>query len=172
MTSRLGCVDCPRCHAPSRVLESRSADAGAAIRRRRECSSCGDRFTTYERYDVMLFVRKRNGRRQPFDRGKLRGALAGAAHKRPVSEAEIDAIADSVQAALVEAGGELPSAAVGELCLTGLGAADRGAFLQFAGTLPPEDLSRLGVDPEFAGSLPAGSVRAEGNSPEFTPRTG
>ena len=163
-------VDCPLCESTSRVLESRGSEAGAAIRRRRECSSCGHRFTTYERYEQSLFVRKRNGRRQPFDREKLRGALARAAHKRPVAESEIDSITDSVRVAVAEAGGELPSRAIGELCLSGLRAADRGAFLQFAGTLPPEDVSLLAVDPEFAGSLPAGSVRSKGNSPEFTPR--
>jgi transcriptional repressor NrdR len=165
-------VDCPLCESTSRVLESRGSEAGAAVRRRRQCSSCGHRFTTYERYEQSLFVRKRNGRRQPFDREKLRGALARAAHKRPVAESEIDSITDSVQAAVVDAGGELATATVGELCLTGLGTVDRGAFLQFAGTLPPEDVSRLAVDPEFAGSLPAGSVRPKSNSPESTQRPG
>lgn len=165
-------MNCPLCQSVSRVLESRGSEAGAATRRRRECSSCGHRFTTYERYEQSLFVRKRNGRRQPFDREKLRGALARAAHKRPVAESEIDSITESVHVAVVEAGGELATAAVGELCLMGLGAVDRGAFLQFAGTLPPEDVSRLAVDPEFAGSLPAGSVRSKGNSPESTPRPG
>ena len=154
------------------MLESRGAEAGAATRRRRECSSCGHRFTTYERYEASLFVRKRSGRRQPFDREKLRGALARAAHKRPVSAAQIDSIAEGIEAAVAGAGGELPSVSVRELCLTGLGAVDRGAFLQFAGTLSSEDISALAADPEFAGSLPAGSVRSKGNSPEFTPRPG
>jgi transcriptional repressor NrdR len=151
-------VNCPLCEAASRVLESRGAESGAATRRRRECSGCGHRFTTYERYEQTLFVRKRSGRRQPFDRGKLHDALARAAHKRPLGEAEIEAIADSVQTALLEAGGELPSEAVGRLCLDGLEGVDRGAYLQFAGTLPQS--------PEFAGSLPAGSVRSESNSLE------
>jgi transcriptional repressor NrdR len=137
------------------VLESRSSEAGAATRRRRECSGCGHRFTTYERHEQSLFVRKRSGRRQPFDRAKLHGALARAAHKRPVSEAEIEAIADSVQAALAKADGELESKAIGELCLDGLRGVDRGAYLQFAGTLPQS--------PEFAGSLGAGSVRSKSN---------
>jgi transcriptional repressor NrdR len=154
------------------VLESRGSEAGAAIRRRRECSDCGHRFTTYERYGQSLFVRKRNGRRQPFDRAKLRGALARAAHKRPVAESEIDAIADGVQDAVVQAGGELPSSAIGKLCLEGLRGVDRGAFLQFAGTLRPEDFPMDAVDSEFAGSLPAGSVRSESNPPESTPRPG
>jgi transcriptional repressor NrdR len=155
MTSRLWRVNCPLCEAASRVLESRSSEAGAATRRRRECSGCGHRFTTYERHEQSLFVRKRSGRRQPFDRAKLHGALARAAHKRPVSEAEIEAIADSVQAALAAAGGELESEAVGELCLDGLRDVDRGAYLQFAGTLPQS--------PEFAGSLRTGSVRSKSN---------
>ena len=158
-------MHCPLCEAPTRVLESRSADAGAAVRRRRECSACGHRFTTREGCEQSLFVRKRNGRRQPFDRAKLRGGLERAAHKRPVSDSEIDAIADSVQTAVMQAGGELSTDAVGELCLRGLRRVDRGAYLQFAGTLPSQDLV-FAADSEFAGSLPAGSVRSKGNSPE------
>jgi transcriptional repressor NrdR len=164
-------MDCPLCEASSKVLESRSSEAGAATRRRRECLQCGHRFTTYERYEQSLFVRKRNGRRQPFDREKLRGALSRAAHKRPVSDSEIDAITDSVQAAVIEAGGEMPTSEIGELCLAGLGAVDRGAYLQFAGTLPSEDVSLL-ADSEFAGSLRAGSVRSKSNPPESTPSPG
>ena len=156
-------MDCPLCEAASRVLESRSAEAGAAIRRRRECPSCGHRFTTYERYEQSLFVRKRNGRRQPFDRAKLRGALVRAAHKRPVSDGEIEAIAGSVEAALIDAGGELASEVIGQHCLEGLSRVDRGAYLQFAGTLPSPDDLPSPDSPEFAGSLPAGSVRSESN---------
>jgi transcriptional repressor NrdR len=154
------------------VLESRSSEAGAAVRRRRHCSQCGHRFTTYERYEQSLFVRKRNGRRQPFDREKLRGALARAAHKRPVPEDRIDAITDKVEAALIGAGGEMPSRSIGELCLDGLRDVDRGAYLQFAGTLPSQDVPGLSGDPQFAGSLAAGSVRSERNPPESTPRPG
>ncbi len=159
-------MDCPLCEASSRVLESRSAEAGAAVRRRRECTVCGHRFTTRERYEQSLFVRKRNGRRQPFDRAKLRDGLARAAHKRPVSDSEIDAIADSAQRAVIEAGGELPTGAIGQLCLNGLREVDMGAYLQFAGTLPSGDVSLVAADSEFAGSLPAGSVRTKSNSPE------
>ncbi len=163
---------CPRCQASTRVVESRGSDAGATIRRRRECSSCRCRFTTYERYEQALFVRKRGGRRQPFDRAKLRDALARAAHKRPVSGTQIDAIAADVEAALLSAGGEMPTRSIGELCLRGLAQVDRGAYLQFAGTLPFEDISAIVADSEFAGSLPTGSVRSKGNSPESTPRPG
>jgi transcriptional repressor NrdR len=165
-------VHCPLCEATSRVLESRNTEAGASIRRRRQCSACGHRFTTYERYEQSLFVRKRNGRRQPFDLAKLRGGLTRAAHKRPVSDAEIDAIADNVQAAVIEAGGELTTSAVGELCLNGLGEVDRGAYLQFAGTLPSQDDSPFEPSSDFAGSLGAGSVRSESNPLESTPRPG
>jgi transcriptional repressor NrdR len=161
-------VQCPLCEASSRVLESRSADGGDAVRRRRECSSCGHRFTTYERYEQALFVRKRDGSREPFDRAKLRGGLSRAAHKRPVTEVEIDAIADRVQSTLVEAGGELPSQAIGQLCLEGLAEVDRGAYLQFAGTLPSPEESLVPARSEFAGSFPAGSVRPESNPPEST----
>ena len=165
-------MDCPLCESASRVLESRSSEAGAAIRRRRECSACGHRFTTYERYEHSLFVRKRNGRRQPFDREKLHGALTRAAHKRPVKETEIEAITDSIEAALIEAGGEMPSRAIGELCLDGLGEVDRGAYLQFAGTLPSPDDRAFDANSVFAGSLPAGSVRSKSNPPESTSRPG
>jgi transcriptional repressor NrdR len=154
------------------VLESRSAEGGAAIRRRRECSQCGHRFTTYERYELSLFVRKRDGAREPFEPAKLRGGLTRAAHKRPVSETEIDAIADRVELAVLEAGGEMETRAIGRLCLENLGEVDRGAYLQFAGTLPAEDVQALALDSEFAGSLRAGSVRPASNSPESTPRPG
>jgi transcriptional repressor NrdR len=136
-------MHCPLCESASRVLESRSAEAGAAIRRRRECSACGHRFTTYERYAQSLFVRKRNGRRQAFDRAKLREALARAAHKRPVPDAQVEAIVEDIELAVTRAGGELPASSIGELCLTGLREVDWGAYLQFAGTLPS-------ATPEFA----------------------
>jgi transcriptional repressor NrdR len=160
-------MHCPLCEAASKVLESRPADAGAATRRRRHCSACGHRFTTYERCETSLQVRKRSGSSQPFDRAKLHGALARAAHKRPVSDSQIDAIADAVQMELRKAGGELSSAAIGELCLRGLGEVDGGAYLQFAGTLPSQEGLTIPVSSEFAGSFEGGSVRTESNPPEF-----
>jgi transcriptional regulator NrdR family protein len=83
-----------------------------------------------------------------------------------VSDAQIDAIADAVQRAVMQAGGELATSAIGDLCLNGLGGVDRGAYLQFAGTLPSQDVSLFASDSEVAGSLPTGSVRAKSNSPE------
>lgn len=154
MGSRIMRVNCPNCGTDStRVRESRPAEDGSAVRRRRACSACGHRFTTYERREQEpLFVRKRGGARQPFDRAKLRGGLTRAAHKRPIEAAQIERIVDAVAAAAERAGGELPARRIGELCLERLRGLDRGAYLQFAGTLP-------GTTPEFAETEAAGSVR-------------
>jgi len=146
-------MQCPQCDSPSRVLESRSADGGRAVRRRRECSGCGARFTTFERISVdRLFVRKRDGRRQPFDGEKLRGALVRAAHKREVSAAEIHGIVAAVEGEATAAGGVIGAERIGEVCLDRLADLDQGAYLQFAGTLP--DLT-----PQFAHPGGGGSVR-------------
>jgi transcriptional repressor NrdR len=145
-------MDCPACEGPTHVLESRRAEAGAAMRRRRECSNCGQRFTTFERVLIPRFVRKRDGTRQPFDRTKLRAALLRAAHKRPVSPDQVEAIVDRIETAADRAGGELDAERVAELCLVGLRSIDAGAYLQFAGTLPA-------TSPQFAEVVGSGSVR-------------
>ena len=103
------------------------------MRRRRQCSSCEHRFTTYERYELQsLFVRKRDGSRQPFDRVKLRGGLERASHKRPVSISAIDDLVNQIETAAVRDGGEIAAARIGELCLGGLRHIDQVAYLQFA----------------------------------------
>lgn len=103
------------------------------MRRRRQCSSCEHRFTTYERYEVQaLFVLKRDGGRQPFDRDKLRGGLERASHKRPVRPEAIDALVERIEAEAVRSGGEITAARIGELCLVGLRRIDQVAYLQFA----------------------------------------
>lgn len=108
-----------------------------AVRRRRECTSCGHRFTTYERaVPESLEVIKRDGSRQPFDREKLRTALVRASHKRDVDPRRLEEIVERVEAEARRAGGELSAARIGELCLEGLAKLDHGAYLQFAGTLP------------------------------------
>jgi len=151
-------VICPSCEAQTRVLESRSAPDGA-VRRRRECASCGRRFTTFERREPELYVLKRSGGRQRFDRAKLRGALLRAAHKRPVSDADIEAIVLRVQSEAEGAGGELEAERIGRLCMEHLRRLDPGAYLQFAGTLPS-------VNPEIAAGGAAGSVRPVGKDAE------
>jgi transcriptional repressor NrdR len=133
-------VDCPRCDSQTKTLETRRVPDGAT-RRRRECSECGYRFTTYERaVPETLEVIKRNGHRQPFDRDKLRSALLRASHKRDVDPRRLEEIVERVEDE-ARATGEVTAARIGELCLEGLAKLDRGAYLQFAGTLeiaPPE----------------------------------
>ena len=135
-------VNCPRCDASTRTLETRRAPEGDAVRRRRECPSCGHRFTTYERaVPESLVVVKRDGHRQPFNREKLLGALVRASHKRDVDPRKLQTIAERIEQQVHDSGGELTAARIGELCLEGLEKIDRGAYLQFAGTLrvaPPE----------------------------------
>ena len=147
---------CPACNGITRVLESRRADDGAATRRRRECPACGHRFTTFERRErEPLFIRKRGGERQRFDRAKLAHGLSRAAHKRPVEPAEVERLVASIEDAAEDAGGELLAATVGEMCLTGLRELDRIAYLQFAAVYkgfsdPSEftgELRRMGVEP-------------------------
>jgi transcriptional repressor NrdR len=152
-------VQCPRCNASSHVVESRSAEQGAAVRRRRECSSCQFRFTTFERPSApRLRVAKRSGGRESFNVDKLRGALTRAAHKRQISETEIGAIVNAVEAEAVGLGGVIPTRRISELCLERLALIDHGAYLQFAGTLPE-------ITPEIASFATAGSVRSEEDSP-------
>jgi transcriptional repressor NrdR len=157
---------CPSCQSPTRVLESRRASEGGTIRRRRQCSRCGHRFTTFERREPEpLHVIKRNGERQRFDRTKLRAGLLNAAHKRPVSASDIEGIVDRIEIALADARGELSSERIGQLCLTELRELDWGAYLQFAGTLPSVS------DSELSGAIPvgAGSIRSTREDSEFPP---
>jgi transcriptional repressor NrdR len=136
-SARLKRVNCPRCDSPTSTLETRKAERGAALRRRRECSSCGHRFTSYERaVPEALVVVKRDGHRQPFDREKLRAGLVRASHKRDIDPRRLDEIAEAIEETGRDEGGELSAARIGELCLDGLSKLDRGAYLQFAGTLP------------------------------------
>jgi transcriptional repressor NrdR len=135
-------VNCPHCDSPTAILETRKAEAGAALRRRRECTKCGHRFTTYERaVPEALVVIKRDGHRQPFDREKLLRSLNRATHKRKLDPRKLGLLVDGVEREIRDSGGELSAARIGELCLDGLEKIDRGAYLQFAGTLrvaPPE----------------------------------
>ena len=110
-----------------------------AVRRRRECSSCGHRFTTYERaVPEALEVIKRDGSRQPFDREKLLGSLNRATHKRQLDPRKLALLVDRVEREVRGSGGAVSASRITELCLDGLRRLDRGAYLQFAGTLPEE----------------------------------
>ena len=129
-------MNCPRCDSPTKTLETRRVPDGAT-RRRRECSSCGHRFTTYERaVPETLEVIKRDGKRQPFNRDKLLASLNRAAHKRALDPRKLVLLVDGVEGELRNSGGELEAARIADLCLDGLRKLDHGAYLQFAGTLP------------------------------------
>jgi transcriptional repressor NrdR len=164
--SRIRQVVCPSCRTPTRVLESRRAPDGDVVRRRRECGACGRRFTTFERRDPdPAHVIKRDGRRERFDRTKLRGALLAAAHKRPVTAIDVEAIVDRIEVAAGDSG-EVSTERVGELCLSELQGLDVGAYLQFAGTLA-EPASAISGQPG-----PGGSVRFAREDPESPPKAG
>ena len=126
---------CPSCHdGETRVLESRESDAGEAIRRRRECLECHARFTTFERFEQsVLWVVKRDGTRQPFDRPKLLRGLERACVKRPVALEAIELIVAAVEGGFRGDGlSEVPSEAIGEAALRHLRELDGVAYIRFA----------------------------------------
>jgi transcriptional repressor NrdR len=126
---------CPYCNTEEdKVVDSRMAEEGRAIRRRRECLGCGRRFTTFERIEeVPLLVLKRNGIEESFDRDKIAEGVRRACKNRPVTEAEIDAIAEDVEEAMREMGVRpVPSAEIGREVLERLRRLDEVAYLRFA----------------------------------------
>ena len=128
-------MKCPYCRADdTRVIDSRELASGNAIRRRRECTTCGRRFTTYERIEgAGLMVVKKDGRRQEFDPAKLRQKLRVALTKRPVGEDQIDALLQRVEADLLALGTpEVASSAIGESVLRELKQLDEVAYIRFA----------------------------------------
>jgi len=128
-------VRCPFCsHPSSRVIDSRPTGEGVAIRRRRECDSCGRRFTTYEYVeDPPLVVVKRGGRRQRFDRRKILAGLMKACEKRPVPVEALEAIADEVEQEIKSEGSrEIGSDRIGEMVMERLKGLDEVAYVRFA----------------------------------------
>jgi transcriptional repressor NrdR len=130
----VGPVRCPACDSvDDKVVDSRLAEEGSAIRRRRECLACGRRFTTYERLDdVPLVVVKRSGHREPWDRAKVVAGLQAAAKNRPFSEAQLEDLALQVEEEARLAGGEVSSEQIGLAVLDRLRALDEVAYLRFA----------------------------------------
>ncbi len=128
-------MKCPYCaHEESKVLDSRPVDDGASIRRRRECISCGRRFTTYERMDhVPLMVVKRDGRREAFDRAKILRGLVRACGKRPVSIDELERVVAEVEREVLNRGEhEISSLQIGALVMERLRRLDDVAYVRFA----------------------------------------
>ena len=126
-------MKCPKCGVDDdRVLDSRAARDGAAIRRRRECAQCGYRFTTYEEIDRdEVQVVKRDGRRQTFERQKLEKAIRQACGKRCISNEQIKTMIDGVVAKIE--GDEIASSKIAELVMEGLRTVDDVAYIRFAG---------------------------------------
>lgn len=122
-----GCLD-------SKVIDSRSAEDGTIIRRRRECISCGKRFTTYETVEnTPIFVIKNSGARQAFDPNKLKNGIIKACEKRPVPATTIDKLVDEIQKKIYNSlAQEVTSKQLGELVCEGLKSIDEVAYVRFA----------------------------------------
>lgn len=124
---------CPLCGADNtRVIDSRPAEAGHAIRRRRTCEDCGDRFTTYERTEAAIQVRKRSGRVEPFMAEKLRRGIESALADRPVSDRRRLDIVVSIEQTLRSMGSPVGSDDIGRLVLEHLREVDEVAYLRYA----------------------------------------
>jgi transcriptional repressor NrdR len=124
---------CPQCEAPdTRVIDSRPADGGHSIRRRRLCERCDARFTTYERMVTARMVRKRSGRLEPFDPAKLRRGLEAALADRPVAAGAIDELIAGIDAHVTDATVPVDSEQIGRMVLEALRALDEVAYLRFA----------------------------------------
>ena len=134
---------CPQCRVgETRVIDSR--DDESAVRRRRECLACRHRFTTHERIEAArLFIVKKDGRREPYNREKLLAGLRRACEKRPISESQMQETADGILRELHARGeNEYPSSLVGELLMDALKKLDQVAYIRFASVYRSfEDLS-------------------------------
>lgn len=128
-------MKCPYCgYEESKVIDSRPADEGERIRRRRECLSCGKRFTTHEVIEtVPIIVVKRDKSREVFDRNKLRTGILHACEKRPVSLDQVEKIVDSIESSLqASLDREVTSGKIGELAMDQLKNVDEVAYVRFA----------------------------------------
>ena len=128
-------MKCPFCgHADTQVVETRMAEDGDFIRRRRQCAHCEKRFTTYERPEVNFpAVVKKDGRRIEYDRDKLLASMKLALRKRPVSTEQVDTAVERIEEKLLNLGvRELPSSRIGELVMRELKKLDKVAYVRFA----------------------------------------
>jgi len=128
-------MKCPACgHLEDKVIDSRAAKEGQAIRRRRECLACQRRFTTYETVETTpLLVIKKDGRREPFSREKILNGLLRACEKRPIPAERIHALVDMLEAELMQKGqDEVQSSEIGERLMSELHHLDEVAYVRFA----------------------------------------
>ena len=128
-------MKCPYCsYSESKVIDSRPADEGTSIRRRRECLSCGKRFTTYETVESLpMVVIKKDGSRQSFDKQKILGGMIRACEKRPVPLAELEKIAEEIEQDLQNSmDREISTESIGERVMEKLRSVDQVAYVRFA----------------------------------------
>ena len=126
-------MNCPYCnHIDTKVTDSR--DTGGSIRRRRECLSCNKRFTTYEYIEMApMFVKKKDGRRERFDRCKIRNGIEKALEKRPITNEKIEQMIDSIEGKIRRVGKEeIDTSLIGEYVMDALKEADHVAYIRFA----------------------------------------
>ncbi|WP_187335690.1 transcriptional regulator NrdR [Novosphingopyxis iocasae] len=145
---------CPFCaHDNSQVKDSRPSEDGAAIRRRRQCESCGARFTTFERIHLReVTIVKSEGRRESFDRSKLEKSIALACRKRSVAQERIDQLVSGIQRQLETSGdSEVASQKIGQMVMDGLRQLDSVAYIRFASVY--KDFTEARDFEEFAGTV-------------------
>lgn len=156
---------CPFCQAQdTRVIDSRLASEGDQVRRRRECASCGERFTTYESAElVMPRVVKRDGTREPFDEGKLRSGMVRALEKRPVATEDVEAALSRVRKRIQSSGErEVDAGQVGELVMAELRDLDQVAYVRFASVYRSfQDVSAFREVIEGLENLPSPELRKQ-----------
>ena len=128
-------MKCPYCGKDNtRVIDSRPADDGDSIRRRRECDVCGKRFTTYEKVEIIpVIVIKKDNNREPYDRSKIEGGVFRACHKRPISAIHVEAAVDESEANIFnKEEKEISSREIGEMVMEKLKNLDSVAYVRFA----------------------------------------
>ena len=128
-------MKCPFCNAAdTRVIDSRPADDNASIRRRRQCETCGKRFTTYEKLETMpLMIVKKDNSREPYERSKIEAGIIRSCHKRPVSSEQISSLVDQIENALfAKEEREISSSVIGEMVMEKLKDLDPVAYVRFA----------------------------------------
>ena len=153
---------CPQCDATeNRVVDTRASRGGRAVRRRRECTVCGARFTTYEYVEERpIQVLKRSGAIEDFDRAKLLRSIKTACAKRPVSAADMEALVDDVEDAFSrQAGVEVESVRIGQLVMERLSPIDRVAYVRFASVY--RNFQDAGEFQEFVDEMAAAQQREE-----------
>ena len=123
-------MKCPYCSSNTKVIDKR--DSQESARRRRECLKCKKRFTTYERFESKIVIVKKDKRREPFNRDKLRQGIEKACEKRPVSQDKIEKMISDIEAKLMGHGSEVPARLIGNLVIQKLKKLDKIAYVRFA----------------------------------------